>query len=455
MIMKITKYLKKVLATTAAVMLFAVVGMSAQTSAAVPYSGETTPPLPAPQFNGYTGVPSEGDESDFFRVKLDGTASYSNSVSDACNAGTKFLMRVYVHNGASQYKNDNGNGPSVAKNTKVKVTIPGNQASTFNSTAAISASNAPTVTDGNTINCNGKQVKLSYITGSAQQWTSMGGTQALSDSIVTTGAPIGTVSPNGDVWGCWDQRVWVILKVEVKEVPPAPSVAACVAPTVATDNNARKVTVTANGSATNAQIIGYEIDWGDGTKSNKQTDTHTYANYGKYTIKTRVQAKYADGTVKWLDGSVCNKEVEFKKPAVPKPVCEAMDVKVVNGRTVTITLKLKNMTEAKAAIKNITYDFGDGNKKDTKDTTVTYTYQKDGTFKITAKVVVTIDGKDHAIDTSDCAQQVVFTPNEPPTITPIPVTPLPVTGAGGVAAIFAGVASVIGGAHYIIRRRHL
>lgn len=453
--MKAFSFTKRLVTVTAVFAAFAAALLTTQASALVPYTGETTPPLPSPQFNGYSGTPSVGDESNFFTGKVSTATGYTNVVNDACTTGTKFNLRVYVHNGASQYENGNGNGPSVAKNTKVKVSIPGNEAASFQPNATISASNAPTVSDNMTINCNGRVVKLSYIAGSASQYTIPGGTQPLSDSIVTTGAPIGTVSPNGDVWGCWDQRVWVVLQVEVKEVPPAPSVAACVAPTVAIDNNARKVTVTANGSATNAQIVGYEIDWGDGTKTNDRMASHVYADYGKYTIKTRVQAKYADGTVKWLDGSVCNKEVEFKKPAAPKPICEAMTITSKGGRTVSVTLKFKNLEEAKATIKNITYDFGDGNKQDTKDTTVTYTYEKDGTYKVTAKVVVTIDGKDQAIDTSDCAQQVEFKGETPPTITPIPTTPLPVTGAGGVAAIFAGVASVIGGAHYIIRRRHL
>ncbi|MGB4758502.1 MAG: PKD domain-containing protein [Candidatus Saccharimonadales bacterium] len=457
--MKVLNYIKKtVLAGFAAVVLslIAATGASAQEQ----YNPNGTPTSKTPVFSNFYDVPNGvGNEADFVRLKPKaGTnADYVSTLNAACNTNDQFTVRTYVHNGADPAGNNNGSGVAVAHNVVLYMTAPLNSdAKSFTFTSRLTSSNAASISDSGVLNCNGKTVRLKLVPNTVQTYSKPLGFQSAPDSAVNGSLPLGSREQgSGNVWACWDDRITVTYDVVVTEVPPAPSVAACVAPTVAIDNNARKVTVTANGSTTNAQIIGYEIDWGDGTKTNDRTASHVYADYGKYTIKTRVQAKYADGSVKWLDGSVCNKEVEFKKPAAPKPVCEAMTITSKGGRTVSITLKFKNLSEAKATIKNITYDFGDGNKKDTKDTTVTYTYEKDGTYKVTAKVVVTIDGKDQAIDTSDCAQQVEFKGETPPTVTPIPLTPLPVTGAGGVAAIFAGVASIIGGAHYFIRRRHL
>jgi hypothetical protein len=138
----------------------------------------------------------------------------------------------------------------------------------------------------------------------------------LSDSIVTTGAAIGTNAPNGDVWGCWDQRVWVTLVVDVQE---APSTGECKVANLETFED-RRVKVNVNGTVDNAQIIGYEIDFGDGTKSNQQSAEHTYAADGTFTIVTKVQVKFADGHTEWKTAEACTKQVTFKPgqpPVVP------------------------------------------------------------------------------------------------------------------------------------------
>ncbi len=307
--------------------LMAIATSAPAVTAAIPYTGDSTPPAPAPAFNVYTGVPSEGNEADFFRGKVEGDTNASvNDVRSTCETGKRFTLRVYVHNGASQYENGNGNGPSVAKNSKVIVDLKNATASSaFNPNATISASNAASVNDGMTIACtDGKTVKLNYVAGTAKQYT-RAGSKALSDSIVTTGAAIGTDAPNGDVWGCWEQRVYVTLTVEVKEQPkPVISTAACKLDEgafVVTDD--RKVTVKVNGVTENATVVGYEINWGDGSEvSTKQTDTHQYPTDkdGTYTIQARVQVKLADGTVKWVNGEDCAKTVVFKDnqpPVVP------------------------------------------------------------------------------------------------------------------------------------------
>lgn len=316
----------------------AMVTMAVPTASALPYTGDSTAPSPVPAFNIYTGnVPQQGDETDFLRGKAVGdTADSVNDVASTCENGKRFSLRVYVHNGASQYKNDNGNGPSVAKNSKVKINLDNSSSKTaFRPQATLSASNAASVSDDMTITCtNGKTVKLSYVAGTAQQYNTASGVQNLSDSIVTTGASIGTKAPNGDMWGCWDQRILVRLEVEVSVVPVIPpvSTAACKLDNgafVVTDD--RKVTVKVNATVKNASVVGYQINWGDGSAvSNKQTDTHQYPTDkdGTYKIQAKVKVKLADGSEKWVDGDDCAKTVKFtsNQPPVVPPVTPSVVV---------------------------------------------------------------------------------------------------------------------------------
>lgn len=286
--------------------------------AAIPYQGANTPALPSPAFNQYTGVPSQGDESDFLRGRESGNGSFVNNVSSACNNGQEFSLQVYVHNGADQNGNNNGSGPSVAHGTRVRIQLPGGTTSSFNPSATISSSNAGTVSDNMTINCGGRNVNLSYVTGSAVQVNTLSGTQALSDSIVTTGAPIGTMSPNGDVWGCWDQRVFVYLKVKVEVVPVIPqSLGECRSTDVNAESN-RRVTVNINNVfVDNATIVGYRTDYGDGTVINTQNSNHTYANDGTYTITSSVQIRFADGRTEWVTANGCIRNVTFRNGEPP------------------------------------------------------------------------------------------------------------------------------------------
>lgn len=277
-----------------------------------------------PVFNTYTGTPFNGDEPDFFRGKVAGdTASSVDPLNTACENGKEFTLRVYVHNNANTIYNDNGNGPGVAHNTKVVVNLPGAQGSSFNMNSTISASNAASVSDGMTINCtDGNQYKLSYVPGTAQQWTKMTGTSALSDSIVTSGASIGTFSPNGDVWGCWDQRVFVTLNVKVtKEEQPQPSSGICKAVDLQIVNKEeREVRVSVQGEVSNAQIVGYKIDFGDSTVVNEQTATHKYAKNGTFNIVGYVQVKHPNGTVETKTASACTKQITFKENQPPEVI---------------------------------------------------------------------------------------------------------------------------------------
>ena len=322
------KFLNKLSKGFAAVVLTLVaVFLMSGTAHAIPYSGDTTPPAASPAFNVFTGVPSEGNESDFFRGKVTGDTNASiNEVKSTCETGKRFTLRVYVHNGASKDLNGNGSGASIAKDSKVKVNLKNTSAkSAFVPDATISSSNAGSVTDDMSITCtDGKVVNLNYVAGTAAQYTRTG-SKALSDSIVTTGAAIGTDSPDGNVWGCWEQRVYVTLTVEVKEVPVVvPTSAVCKIEDGAfaiIDNKKRTVSGKIKPELTNATVLEYAINWGDNSAVTKsQSGTHSYAADGKYTIQASIKVRLNDGTIKTLTEN-CSTVVEFEagKPPVVVP----------------------------------------------------------------------------------------------------------------------------------------
>ncbi len=382
---------KKISLTFASVVMGLLI--STATAHAIPYTGDTTQASPVPAFNVFTGdIPAPappGGEQNFFqgRVPVNGDLSdahtqYVDPVSTTCTDGEVMQMRVYVHNGASAANNDNGNGPSVAHGTKVAVNLNNGSAKTaFNPSATISASNAASVSDGLSINCNGQKVELQYIKGSAEQYTLSNGFESLSDSVVTNGALIHSEKVPGDVWGCWQERVYVLLAVKVVKPttppPPAQSTATCDLFTI-TASEDRKVTVNHfNFTAVNANFKNVVVNWGD-----NHSDTFTDSNS-------------VVGQTHQLPGSP-------------------------------------------------------------------------DTFDISALVSFTANGKTLTSGGPGtvCSEQVSFTPNQPPNITPPPSTPptttvvstppseLVNTGAGSVVGLFA--AATAGGAaiyRRILRRR--
>lgn len=296
---------------------------------AIPYNGDNTVGLNTPAFNVFTGTSHSGDEPDFFRGKVDGTTdSLSDPLNASCTPGQKLKLRVYVHNAAKDTLNGNGNGVGVAKNTKVRVQIPGTTAKNFDLTSTITSSNAPTATDGLRINCSGEEVQLSYVAGSAYQLKQIDGASVpISDSIVNGGAPIGTYAPNGDMWGCWDQRVYVFLIVEVKKKPtPPPQILKCES-LAAVHLGDRKFRFTAKASTQNgATISSYIYEFGDGTSQTNNSSAisnsidHTYNKAGEYTAIVSVKGK-VDGKDQTTTGPQCKVKINIpEKPVVPPTV---------------------------------------------------------------------------------------------------------------------------------------
>ncbi len=323
--------------------------LTAGVASAIPYTGDTTHASPIPAFNVFTGdvpLPAPvGGEAGFYQGRApidnninDGTTPFGDPISTTCSNGQLLQMRVYVHNGASASGNDNGNGPSVAHGTKVKISLPTNEATSFSSSATISADNAASVYDNLAINCNGQKVKLEYV--NATQYSKNSGVTQLNSNILGAGVPIQSRSVSGDVWGCWDDRVYVVLVVKVVKVETPPPVAAkCEMFSITADKN-RTVNVNSfKYSASNAQVKNVVINWGDGKSTTVEDATkvvgqsHQYGADGTYNVTATVrftvegQADIVSGGA----GTSCSQAVTFKSgKVVPPPTTPVGPTTLVN-----------------------------------------------------------------------------------------------------------------------------
>lgn len=329
---KINFFQKAALAITG---LFVATVLSTAAAAAIPYDGAQTNASPIPAYNVFTGVPSQGDESDFLRARVpvngsdsDATTQYTDPLTTTCTPGQKIQLKIYVHNGASKDGNNSGTGPSVIHGAAVKVVIPGTEATSFNPSATLSGSNVASVNDGVSINCNGQKVSLKYIAGSASQYSIGSGVVALSDSIVTTGTSIRSQQTAGDVYGCWNERVYVVLSVQVQAptpppVQPKPVTATCDLFKIdSADDRTVKVS-SFSYTATNATYKNTVINWDAGTgKTNVSTEpitgatkvngqTHQYAADGTYLITATIHFSTADTADLVASTAHCQQQVTF------------------------------------------------------------------------------------------------------------------------------------------------
>lgn len=192
-----------------------------------------------PQFNTYTSAQGFGNEKDFFRVgPVNGGGAEFKNTYELCSGDAQF--NVYVHNGAPEgYNGTDNNGTGVARNTKLAIKLQTNGKE--DSKATISASNAASVSDTATIKCGEHDIKVTYVVDSAMVYGKgiPGGKQPLSNAVVNGGTLIGTYANDGNLLGCWDQRVYVTIQARVEKVtpptPPQPPVTPPVTPTTPTE----------------------------------------------------------------------------------------------------------------------------------------------------------------------------------------------------------------------------
>lgn len=504
---------KKLLAVTVAVV--AAVGLTAGVKAWYPDRPTFTMQNPAPYvtFNSITDNPDYGDERTFFDAK-NATNTQSGGYAGKVNvtSGEEVLMRVYVHNDASS--NLNGadfTGTGVAKGAKVRIALPTATDNALRANAYVSATNAKPSEVADSVDfLNTLPFSVSYVPGSATMYTNaVPGGFKLSDSIVTSGAPIGYKGADGTIPGCLQYSGIVTIKVKVNM--PSFTVSKTVA---AKGDTSWKKSTTAKAGET----VKYEVSFKN-TGSTTLNDviirdqlpkdvkivpgsTKIYnANYhngvsagtdavvsnggisiGSYTAGSNAfvdfQAvmptadKLACGTNKLTniaEASTNNQaltdtaDVTITKECQeqPSPVysCDLLKVTPGDNRTVTVN-DFKYTAKSGATFKNVVLSWGDSSQDLTATSLAgkTHTYSKDGSYKITATAHFTVNNKDVSDTNEKCAQVVTFSTTTPPTVTPPTTTPpetLVNTGPGEVAGLFAAVAFAGAIAHRLFLARRL
>ncbi len=309
-------FISRVLVAVAIVAL-GVVGLGATASAAqIPYvPGQPLPSIKNPVFNTYTNIPyGVGNEADFVRLRPstgdptnngpngERNALFTDPLNASCNVGDKYDVRTYIHNGADSDYNNNGNGSAVAHNVNLAMTAPLNTtAKSFTFRSTISASNAATVADTGTLNCN-DNVRLELVPQTVRVYSKNVGWRTASDSAVNGSMKLGTHQfGSGDVWGCWDERVIVVYVVKVVAVPQVPNYTCDLLTITKLDNRKYKfdVTYTATNGATFKSV---SFDYGDGQTGAE--NTHEYAKDGTYTIVATVSFM-VNGQVQTSSGEAC------------------------------------------------------------------------------------------------------------------------------------------------------
>ena len=307
------------------------------------------------------------------------TQNGAYATSASATACDELVYSIRLHN----------SGFTALNNINVKASLPGavstNVVSTM--TATYTDGVVPSTSASNTVNINPAQ-NVSYLNGSAKLYDAAGTVlNVLPDGITAAGVNIGSINGSTTKFlnfrakvNCPQPPVDVCPNIDgVQTTVPAglvkdsngncvekPKVDVCpnidgvqitvpegfekdsngncvkkvvisTAECKATDvkiGTGRNVTVAINTTVNNATIVGYKIDFGDGTTANTQTANHTYAKDGTYKIVGSVEVKFADGTTRSVNADNCVKNVTFKADeppvVVPTPVTPVTPIALPN-----------------------------------------------------------------------------------------------------------------------------
>lgn len=226
---------------------------------------------------------------------------------------------------------------------------------------------------------------------------------------------------------------------------------------VATKINRTKFDFVATARAENATIQDYVFTAKDKNGATVDTKTvttgATTANYtfersqvGEYTVSAVIN------TDKGVATGTCEQKVKVdEEPKTPTYVCNDVKIDILSGRKVKVTVTASGSPANRVSIKNYEYNYGDGKTPLVTDKNVTeYTYDKDGTYKVSVKVTFVVDGVNQTVSGDACAEVVTFTStpeekcpynntlakNDPKCVKP---TELPNTGAGSMVGLFGAI----------------
>jgi PKD repeat protein len=350
---------------------------------------------------GFSAIASPAGQiegGDIYRVKnVTTNGEFMDPASGTC--GNTFQFKVRIHNP----------GPDILSNVKVKATLPTTEATSHSSQATITADNANPASTTDTAGVKlDKTATLKYINGSTELLDANGSKlSTLGDTIFTTGVSIGNVGVSVQQ----KRFVQFSVKADCYVEPPKPQALTCddLTLTIVNKDN-REVSAKVTGTASNTTISGYKIDFGDSTVVNQQTANHTYADYGKYTVKGYVTG-LVDGSSKTVTSAACAKSVEFTKPVEPpKPqalTCDNLKLTILDKEKREVEAKVTGTAE-NTTISGYKIDFGDESAAATTQT-AKHTYAEYGKFTVTGYVTAKVDGQDKTVSGPGCVQHVEFT----------------------------------------------
>ncbi|CAN5420092.1 hypothetical protein BH10PAT3_BH10PAT3_2470 [soil metagenome] len=457
-----------------------------------------------PTFNSFINTPVYGDERNFTRVApvvagqnaVDADYSHENV---SANADGEYWVRVYVHNNANQDLNDAAhNFVGVATNTKVRVAIADGQANGVDVMGYISADNATPerIWDSGTLVNDTQKFSVTYENGSAMIVNQAHLTGApLSDDVMSAnGTQIGYDQMDGKLPGCFQYSAYVFVKVKVNT--PKTQIAKTVRITGADtwvdtqavkpgDKISYQLAFSNKGSAVADNVTvrdalpnGLTLDPGsityvsptypngkilpDTALTSGGTNVTSLAPGAEVAIYYRaVVGQPADDTCEIVNTAFVKSDSSAENSDTAKVTYDqALCKKPVVSYECTLLALTQDKTNSHKVVTNITaghdsttkvasyvIDFGDGTTPITTNTNpYTYTYQKDGTFNIVAKVNFTLADTTpkNNIAGDKCIGRITTTTVSTPTTT------LPNTGAGSMIAVF-GTTTVLGAFLYRMR----
>lgn len=426
-----------------------------------------------------------------------GDTAYKQSVNATYDQVIK--LQVYYHNTELP---DSG---KIAENVKVKINVPTTAGKTQTVTSTVAGDNTNTVTSTAKINLDRADASLQYIPGSAVWKHNVGGRPAaeqnyrediVSDNVVLSSGGLRLENQKP----CYEYAatLTVLVRVMVPGVDIDKTVRVAGTKDWSTSNTAKpgdtldyQIAYKNTGNTVQKNVI-----IGDnlppkmklvpgttylanatnptGVKYNSDNITNGGINVGNYGAGANAYVKFqvklpeakdlACGTTEFRNVGVVRpegmneyfntaitkvtKECEPEEPAKPAYKCDSLTVvKTGNGREIKADVKYTATNGAK--LKQIIYTFGDGKTLTTDKTSVNYTYAKDGTYNVIAKLLIEVDGKIKTVTSASCEKPVTFStppvvPPETPENPEVPESPeeLPITGPADVALIVVGVSAV-------------
>lgn len=159
----------------------------------------------------------------------------------------------------------------------------------------------------------------------------------------------------------------------------------------------------ASATATNgAEIVSYTYTFGDGKSQTSSSNTieHTYAEAGLYFASVVVNIK-VNNEIKQVPGANCKVSIKIDEgPKQPEYKCVSLKATKIN-RTEYRFATTASATNG-AEIVNYTYDFGDGSRSTTTESTVTHIYEDAGNYTAKVTVNVRVNGQIIAVNDGKC-----------------------------------------------------